>query len=147
MSIARQQQGSVVGKTSGAVSTGHEPANLGDILERVLDRGIVIVGDIRISLLDIELLTIKLRLVVASVDTARQMGIDWWEHDPWLSSRARPQLEPAEEEPEALAAPERRSRRRAAERDEEPEALAAPRRRSRQYTAERDEERVRERRD
>src|ERR1043165_9989011 len=71
---------------------GHEPANLGDILERVLDRGIVIVGDIRVSLLDIELLTIKLRLVVASVDTARQMGIDWWEHDPWLSTSARAPL-------------------------------------------------------
>ncbi|WP_327000066.1 gas vesicle protein [Dactylosporangium sp. NBC_01737] len=75
-----------------AQSAGHEPANLGDILERVLDRGIVIVGDIRVSLLDIELLTLKLRLVVASVDTARQMGIDWWEHDPWLSSSARPPL-------------------------------------------------------
>jgi hypothetical protein len=74
------------------VPAGHEPANLGDILERVLDRGIVIVGDIRVSLLDIELLTVKLRLVVASVDTAREMGIDWWEHDPWLTSRAREPL-------------------------------------------------------
>lgn len=63
-----------------------EPANLGDILERVLDRGVVIAGDIRVSLLDIELLTIKLRLVVASVETAAQMGIDWWRHDPWLTS-------------------------------------------------------------
>jgi hypothetical protein len=58
--------------------------NLGDILERVLDKGIVIVGDIRVNLLDIELLTVKLRLVVASVDTARRMGIQWWEKDPWL---------------------------------------------------------------
>ena len=64
-----------------------DPGNLGDILERVLDRGVVIAGDIRVSLLDIELLTIKLRLVVASVDTAKQMGIDWWEHDPWLTAR------------------------------------------------------------
>nr|WP_212912060.1 gas vesicle protein GvpJ [Streptomyces sp. TS71-3] len=64
-------------------------ANLADILERVLDRGIVIAGDIQINLLDIELLTIKLRLLVASVDKAREMGIDWWEHDPSLSSRAR----------------------------------------------------------
>lgn len=63
-------------------------ANLADILERVLDKGIVIAGDIRINLLDIELLTIKLRLIVASVDKAREMGIDWWEHDPSLSSRA-----------------------------------------------------------
>ncbi|MFE5683841.1 gas vesicle protein [Streptomyces sp. NPDC056512] len=64
-------------------------ANLADILERVLDKGIVIAGDIRINLLDIELLTIKLRLVVASVDKAKEMGIDWWEDDPALSSGAR----------------------------------------------------------
>ncbi|MEU6347380.1 gas vesicle protein [Streptomyces sp. NPDC046977] len=63
-------------------------ANLADILERVLDKGIVIAGDIKINLLDIELLTIKLRLIVASVDKAKEMGIDWWEHDPSLSSRA-----------------------------------------------------------
>ncbi|MEU7342082.1 gas vesicle protein [Streptomyces sp. NPDC007074] len=63
-------------------------ANLADILERVLDKGIVIAGDIRINLLDIELLTVKLRLVVASVDKAREMGIDWWERDPSLSSHA-----------------------------------------------------------
>ncbi|MFI6105186.1 gas vesicle protein [Streptomyces sp. NPDC051310] len=63
-------------------------SNLADILERVLDKGIVIAGDIRIDLLDIELLTIKLRLLVASVDKAKEMGIDWWEHDPALSSRA-----------------------------------------------------------
>ncbi|MFI6417236.1 gas vesicle protein GvpJ [Streptomyces sp. NPDC050842] len=61
-------------------------ANLADILERVLDKGIVIAGDIRINLLDIELLTIKLRILVASVDKAKEMGIDWWEHDPSLSS-------------------------------------------------------------
>jgi hypothetical protein len=65
-----------------------EPANLGDILERVLDRGVVIAGDIRVNLLDIELLTIKLRLLIASVDTARELGIDWWEHDPWLTGKA-----------------------------------------------------------
>ncbi|WP_425547491.1 gas vesicle protein [Actinomadura vinacea] len=64
-------------------------ANLADLLERILDKGIVIVGDIRVNLLDIELLTIKLRLLVASVDRAKEMGIDWWEHDPSLSSRAR----------------------------------------------------------
>src|SRR5213082_3460924 len=65
------------------------PANLADILERVLDKGIVIAGDIRVNLLDIELLTIKIRLLVASVDKAREMGIDWWEHDPTLSSGQR----------------------------------------------------------
>jgi hypothetical protein len=61
------------------------PANLADILERVLDKGIVIAGDIQINLLDIELLTIKIRLLVASVDRAREMGINWWESDPTLS--------------------------------------------------------------
>jgi hypothetical protein len=62
---------------------------LADVLERVLDKGIVIAGDIQINLLDIELLTIKLRLLVASVDKAKEMGIDWWESDPSLSSRSR----------------------------------------------------------
>ncbi|WP_318272427.1 gas vesicle protein [Microbispora triticiradicis] len=70
-----------------------ESTNLGDILERVLDRGIVIAGDIRVNLLDIELLTIKLRLVIASVDTAREIGIDWWERDPWLSGKDRELVE------------------------------------------------------
>jgi hypothetical protein len=60
--------------------------NLADILERVLDKGIVIAGDIQINLLDIELLTIKLRLLIASVDRAREMGINWWETDPSLQS-------------------------------------------------------------
>jgi hypothetical protein len=63
---------------------GREPAQLADVLERVLDKGIVIAGDIQINLLDIELLTIKLRLLVASADKAREMGIDWWEGDPFL---------------------------------------------------------------
>src|SRR5438045_3393691 len=65
------------------------PANLADILERVLDKGIVIAGDIQINLLDIELLTIKLRLLVASVERAQEMGINWWESDPTLSSNAK----------------------------------------------------------
>ncbi|MEI5097617.1 gas vesicle protein [Streptomyces sp. PmtG] len=63
--------------------------NLADVLERVLDKGVVIAGDIRVNLLDIELLTVKLRLVVASVERAKEMGIDWWEDDPALSSGAR----------------------------------------------------------
>jgi hypothetical protein len=69
-------------------AVGTAPSSLADILDRILDKGIVIVGDIQINLLDIELLTIKIRLLVASVDRAREMGIDWWEHDPTLSSRA-----------------------------------------------------------
>jgi hypothetical protein len=63
-------------------------SSLADILERVLDKGIVIAGDIQINLLDIELLTIKLRLIVASIDKAKEMGIDWWESDPSLSAHA-----------------------------------------------------------
>ena len=63
--------------------------SLADLLERVLDKGIVIAGDVEVRLLDIELLTLKLRLLIASADTAKSMGIDWWEHDPALSSRAR----------------------------------------------------------
>jgi hypothetical protein len=78
---------------AGPPSAAAGSANLADILERVLDKGIVIAGDIQINLLDIELLTIKLRLLVASVDKAREMGIDWWESDPSLSSSARKELE------------------------------------------------------
>jgi hypothetical protein len=66
-----------------------QSTNLADILERVLDKGIVIAGDIRVNILDIELLTIKIRLLIASVDKAREIGIDWWEHDPGLSSGQR----------------------------------------------------------
>ena len=61
--------------------------NLADILERVLDKGIVIAGDIQINLLDIELLTVKIRLLIASADKAREMGIDWWQGDPFLQGR------------------------------------------------------------
>ena len=65
------------------------PSSLADVLERVLDKGIIIAGDIRVNLLDIELLTIKIRLLVVSVDKAEEMGIDWWRHDPMLSVRER----------------------------------------------------------
>jgi hypothetical protein len=61
-----------------------EPSQLPDVLERVLDKGIVVAGDIQINLLDIELLTVKLRLLIASADKAKEMGIDWWENDPFL---------------------------------------------------------------
>jgi Gas vesicle protein len=77
------------------------PSNLADILERVLDKGIVIAGDIQLNLLDIELITIKIRLLVASVDRAREMGINWWESDPTLS------VEPREERVEFRAEFER----------------------------------------
>src|SRR3982751_3166562 len=67
-----------------------------DVLDRVLDKGLVIAGDIRINLLDIELLTIKVRLLIASADKAREMGIDWWAHDPQLSSKAKKEQESLE---------------------------------------------------
>jgi hypothetical protein len=73
----------------GGQASSQGSTNLGDILERVLDKGLVIAGDIRVNLLDIELLTIKLRLLIVSVETARELGIDWWERDSWLSSKQR----------------------------------------------------------
>jgi hypothetical protein len=62
------------------------PSSLADVLERVLDKGIIIAGDIRVNLLDIELLTVKIRLLVVSVDKAAEMGIDWWRNDPMLTT-------------------------------------------------------------
>ena len=62
--------------------------NLADILERVLDKGIVIAGDIKISIADVDLLNIKIRLLVASVDKAMEMGINWWQQDSYLSTKA-----------------------------------------------------------
>ena len=65
-----------------------ESSTLADILERVLDKGIVIAGDIKIKLVDIELLTIQIRLVICSVDKAKEMGMDWWVNNPVFSSQA-----------------------------------------------------------
>ncbi|MFA1818887.1 gas vesicle protein GvpJ [Virgibacillus oceani] len=62
--------------------------NLVDVLEKVLDKGVVIAGDIRVGIADVELITIKIRLIVASVDKAKEIGLDWWESDPYLSSQA-----------------------------------------------------------
>lgn len=108
---------------SAGMSGGRDPANLADILERVLDRGIVIVGDIRVNLLDIELLTIKLRLLIASVDTARELGIDWWEHDPWVTWQDRDLLQENRVLRDRLAVAEGRdgeiSERRSPSRDRE----------------------------
>jgi len=64
-------------------------SNLADLLERVLDKGVVIAGDIRISLVDVELLTIQIRLVICSVDKAKEMGMDWWVNNPAFSSKAK----------------------------------------------------------
>jgi hypothetical protein len=85
--------------------------SLADVLERVLDKGIVIAGDIQINLLDIELLTIKLRLVVASVDKAREIGIDWWESDPALNGEAKKALDENRDLRQRLEEMERRFER------------------------------------
>lgn len=66
-----------------------EATNLANILERVLDKGIVIAGDIKIQLADIDLLNIKIRLLVASVDKAMEMGVNWWQQDSYLSTKAK----------------------------------------------------------
>lgn len=91
-------------------------ANLADILERILDKGIVIAGDIKIDLLDIELLTIRVRLFISSVDTATKAGINWWETEPALSTRANQ---------DALADENRRLRERLAELETTGDCLSA----------------------
>lgn len=73
---------------------GPRGATLADVLDRVLDKGLVVAGDIKIKLLDVELLTIQVRLVVCSVEKATEMGMDFWRSDPNLSSLARRQLGP-----------------------------------------------------
>jgi hypothetical protein len=88
-------------------STG--PSSLADVLERVLDKGIVIAGDIQVNLLDIELLTIKIRLLVASVDKAEEMGINWWKSDPMLSGKQKDLEEENRELRERLEALEAKS--------------------------------------
>ncbi len=62
---------------------------LADILDRVLDKGVVIAGDVMVSLVGVELLNIRLRLLIASVDKAVELGINWWEHDPYLAPPSR----------------------------------------------------------
>ena len=63
-------------------------ASLVDVLDKVLDKGLVVAGDIRVSLASVELLTIKIRLILCSVDKAEEIGMDWWRHDSFLSSQA-----------------------------------------------------------
>jgi hypothetical protein len=81
-------------QTELAHSTGDN--SLVDVLELILDKGVVIAGDIQIKLADVELLTIKIRLLISSVDKARELGISWWEYDGYLSPRAK-ELEFAKE--------------------------------------------------
>jgi hypothetical protein len=77
----------------GSGALGRQPDSLADVLERVLDKGVVIAGDIVVNVLDIELLTLKLRLFISSADTAREMGMDWWTNDPFFSGRQPEEVE------------------------------------------------------
>jgi hypothetical protein len=67
----------------------HRVSGLVDVLDRVLDKGLAIAGDIKISLAEVELLTIRIRLIVCSIDKAQEIGIDWWKHDRYLTGGAR----------------------------------------------------------
>jgi Gas vesicle protein len=82
--------------------------NLVDILDRVLDKGLVIAGDVRISLANVELLTIRIRLLICSVDKAEQIGLNWWKYDPHLTLQGQP--------PSALPQARRVARQRRASR-------------------------------
>ena len=78
------------------ITHGTDSSTLADVLERILDKGLVIAGDIKIKLVDIELLTIQIRLLICSVDKAREMGIDWWTTNSYLSPGAAPEKSQAE---------------------------------------------------
>jgi Gas vesicle protein len=66
----------------------YQGTNLVDILDRILDKGLVVAGDVRISLANVELLTIRIRLLVCSIDKAEQIGLNWWRYDRSLVSNA-----------------------------------------------------------
>lgn len=68
-------------------------SSLADVLERVLDKGVVIAGDITVSVGATELLNIRIRLLISSVDKAKEMGINWWENNPYLNAQSQQLLE------------------------------------------------------
>ena len=78
---------SITNKPQRSMTHAVDSATLADVLERILDKGLVIAGDIKIKIVDIELLTIQVRLLVCSVDKAREMGIDWWTTSPYLNAK------------------------------------------------------------
>ena len=100
----------------------HRATSLVDVLDRVLDKGLVIAGDIRVSLAEVELLTIRIRLLVCSLDKAQEIGLDWWRYDRDLSpgtqrrviadhDALKAQIERLEQKLDAMtAAPARRRR-------------------------------------
>jgi Gas vesicle protein len=67
----------------------HRSTGLVDLLDRVLDKGLLIAGDIKVSLAEVELLTIRIRLIICSIDKAQEIGLDWWKHDPHLAPGRR----------------------------------------------------------
>src|SRR5436309_3227277 len=95
------------------VATVSGTTNLLDILDRVLDKGLVVAGDVRVSLANVELLTIRIRLLVCSVDKAEQIGLNWWRFDPSLSGTVQPAV-PARTQQGALRAPANKAQRRKA---------------------------------
>jgi hypothetical protein len=98
------------GNPGSAALNGSGRNSLADVLERVLDKGVVIVGDIAVSVLDVELLSLKVRLFIASAQTAEEMGLDWWKRDPHFSAGAA--LAAQEAERATLAAENERLRQR-----------------------------------
>ena len=98
----------------------HRASGLVDVLDRVLDKGLVVAGDIKVSLAEVELLTIRIRLLVCSLDKAQEIGLDWWRYDRDLSPGGRrpavgsedlqARLRRLEQKVDALTAPTRRKR-------------------------------------
>jgi gas vesicle protein GvpA/GvpJ/GvpM family len=86
----------------GSGALGRQPDSLADVLERVLDKGVVIAGDVVVNILDIELLTLKLRLFISSAETAREMGLDWWTRDPFFVGRQAVEGDGKDDETAAL---------------------------------------------
>jgi hypothetical protein len=78
--------------TRGHIEHSTSGSTLADLLERILDKGIVIAGDIKVKIVDIELLTIQIRLLICSVDKAREIGVDWWVDHPAFSRHQSSQL-------------------------------------------------------
>ncbi len=68
-------------------------SSLADVLDRILDKGVVIAGDVKVLIADVELLTIKIRLLIASVDKAMEIGVNWWQGDPYLNNQMAELLE------------------------------------------------------
>ncbi len=79
------------------ITHGTSSSTLADVLERILDKGLVIAGDIKVKIADVELLTIQIRLLICSVDKAREMGIDWWTTSPYLNPKLAPATVQTEE--------------------------------------------------